>query len=239
MSTIELVARSPSTADKTIRGNEFVSGEGFIASDEITARDRTSAVDEILPFGPYRALPVEQVAVMDPAYLAGLVKAEVGPAAFRAVAARALLTSGRYVAADEIVASPMSLRPWAAVLGAGVVLAVLLGLADTVGLGGLPAPAPLAARSHRDGRWPTTSAPARAGNGGAAAVTVRNRWSREHLRRQRRPPRDPPPAPQALRPPTPAWPACQAPSPPSPPATTWTRSRPWPFGSWRRRTPAR
>ena len=48
----------------------------------------------VLPFGPYRGRPVDEVAVLDPEYLAGLVAEGVGSARVRADAARALAVRG-------------------------------------------------------------------------------------------------------------------------------------------------
>jgi hypothetical protein len=50
-----------------------------------------------LPFGPYAGEAVDAVAVMDPGYLADLVREGVGPAVLRAEAARALANRGRLV----------------------------------------------------------------------------------------------------------------------------------------------
>lgn len=132
MKMLDLVARQPPPAD------EASAAAGITVSGEPTT-DET-----LLPFGPYRLLPVRQVAVMDPAYLAGLILAEVGSAALRAAAARALLTNGRHLSADgggpvPGASAPIPLRPWALVLGAGVVVAVVLGLVDLVRPAGLPA----------------------------------------------------------------------------------------------------
>jgi hypothetical protein len=93
-----------------------------------------------LPFGPYQGHCVDEVAIIDPAYLAALVRNEVGPPELRAAAAKVLLDPDLAISASALrpsgSAPPQDRRTVQWVLGLGIAGAVALGLADAVG--GLP-----------------------------------------------------------------------------------------------------
>lgn len=137
-----------------------------------------------LPFGPYQNLTVAEVAILDPAYLAALVRAELGPPELRAAAAKALLEPQPQslpavmgaAAADPIPAPHRRALHW--VLGLGVAGAVALGMLDA--LGGLPGFTPsqaAGAPTVAPPAAPATSAPTRIGRphataaGGSAATS--------------------------------------------------------------------
>jgi hypothetical protein len=96
--------------------------------------DAAAVAPDHLPFGPYLGRPVAEVALRDPAYLVGLIHAEVGPPELRAAAARAVLVAVRYPDARPVGDStPVPGRRTAAVLAVGIALAVGIGLWDAVG----------------------------------------------------------------------------------------------------------
>jgi hypothetical protein len=77
--------------------------------------------ERAVPFGPYEGRPVEEVAVMDPDYVADLVVAGAGPEWLRAAGAQALLARprGRLAGVEG--------RPFVLVVLAGLLSATLAG----------------------------------------------------------------------------------------------------------------
>jgi hypothetical protein len=109
MSVPDLCHARPDAADTTPAARpEAAPPGGEPAPGHVAAADGRGLDAATLPFGPYRNLGVEIVAVMDPGYLVDLVREGVGDAALRAEAAGALARRGRLGAPER---RPAATRP--------------------------------------------------------------------------------------------------------------------------------